>query len=83
MFGGTEITAEALAEADRLGALAETARFRLQLVSDQPEPLADTAFAHIDALRDAVDLAELKAGEAEFACSGGSYEAASRPPVPG
>ncbi|MEV8631820.1 hypothetical protein AB0395_09200 [Streptosporangium sp. NPDC051023] len=58
--------AQALAEADRLGALAEAARFRLLLVSGQPEPLADAAFAHMDALRDATDRAELKTREAEF-----------------
>ncbi|MFJ2032795.1 hypothetical protein [Streptosporangium sp. NPDC087985] len=45
----------ALAEADRLGTLAEAARFRLRLVSGQPEPLADAAFAHMDALRGATD----------------------------
>jgi hypothetical protein len=57
---------QALAEADRMGALAESARFRLRLVSGQPEPLADAAFAHMDSLRSAVDLAELKIREAEF-----------------
>ncbi|GAA3510388.1 hypothetical protein FHR32_003726 [Streptosporangium album] len=36
-------------------ALAEAARFRLRLVSGQPEPLADAAFAHMDALRGATD----------------------------
>ncbi|MCC5579606.1 hypothetical protein IMZ11_28650 [Microtetraspora sp. AC03309] len=57
---------QARIEADRLGALAETARFRLRLVSGQPEPLADAAFAHMDALRGAADQAELKIREAEF-----------------
>lgn len=38
------------AEADRLGAFAEAARFRLLLVSGRPEPLADAAFAHMDTL---------------------------------
>jgi hypothetical protein len=57
---------QARVEADRLGALAETARFRLRLVSGQPEPLADAAFAHMDVLRGAADLAELKIREAEF-----------------
>lgn len=56
----------ALAEADRLGALAETARFRLQLVSGRPEPLANAAFAHMEALRGAADHVELKIREAEF-----------------
>ncbi len=57
---------QALAEADRLGAVAETARFRLRLVSGQPEPLADAAFAHMDVLRGAADHGELKTREAEF-----------------
>jgi hypothetical protein len=56
----------ALAEADRLGAVAETARFRLRLLSGRPEPLADSAFARAGALRDAADVDELKTGEAEF-----------------
>ncbi|MER7579281.1 hypothetical protein [Kitasatospora sp. NPDC097691] len=56
----------ALAEADRLGALAETARFRLQLVSGRPEPLADAAFASAGAVRDAAGAAELKDREVEF-----------------
>ena len=56
----------ALAEADRLGALAETARFRLLLVSGQPEPLADTAFGCMKTLRSASDLSALKAAEADF-----------------
>ncbi|MFC9328780.1 hypothetical protein [Kitasatospora sp. NPDC057015] len=67
----------ALAEADRLGALAETARFRLQLVSGRPEPLADAAFAHLDVLRDAADLAELKDREAEFAAAVSAFIVAS------
>ncbi len=56
----------ALAEADRLGAFAEAARFRLLLVSGRPEPLADAAFAHMDMLGSAAGLAELKAAEADF-----------------
>lgn len=56
----------ALAEADRLGSLAEAARFRLLLASGRPEPLADTAFGYMKTLRSASDLQELKAGEAEF-----------------
>jgi len=55
-----------LDDADRLGALAETARFRLRLLSGGPEPLADTAFTHIDALRHASDRDELKIRENEF-----------------
>jgi hypothetical protein len=56
----------ALAEADRLGAFAEAARFRLLLMSGRPEPLADAAFAHMDTLGSAAGLAELKAAEADF-----------------
>lgn len=56
----------ALSEADRLGALAEAARFRLLLVSGRPEPLADAAFAHIATLGDATDEGDLKAAEADF-----------------
>jgi hypothetical protein len=54
------------AEADRLGSLAEVARFRLLLVSGQPEPLANTAFEYMETLRRASDLPALKAAEAEF-----------------
>jgi hypothetical protein len=56
----------ALAEADRLGALAETAQFRLLLVSGQLEPLADTAFECMKTLRSASDLSALKAAETDF-----------------
>jgi hypothetical protein len=56
----------ALAEADRLGSLAEVARFRLLLVSGQAEPLADTASEYMGTLRSASDLPALKATEAEF-----------------
>lgn len=56
----------ALAEADRLGSLAETARFRLLLVSGQPEPLANTAFGYMGTLRHAPDLPALEAAQADF-----------------
>jgi hypothetical protein len=56
----------ALAEADRLGAVAETARFRLLLVSGQREPLADASFGCMKTLRSASDLPALKAAEADF-----------------
>jgi hypothetical protein len=56
----------AQAEADRLGSLAEVARFRLRLVSGQPESLAKTAFDYMGTLRSASDLLALKAAEAEF-----------------
>ncbi|MEU9040173.1 hypothetical protein AB0D63_00595 [Kitasatospora sp. NPDC048343] len=66
-----------LAEADRLGALAETARFRLRLVSGRPEPLADAAFACVGALREAADRVELKDQEAEFEAAVAAFIAAA------
>lgn len=56
----------ARAEADRLGSLAEAARFRLLLVSGRPEPLADATFGFMATLRGASDLSALKEAEAEF-----------------
>lgn len=56
----------ARAEADRLGSLAESARFRLLLVSGRPEPLADAAFRSVGTLRSASDLSALKEAESEF-----------------
>ncbi len=56
----------ALAEADRLGSLAEAARFRLLLASGRPEPLADTAFGYMGTLDSASDLPSLKAAEEDF-----------------
>lgn len=56
----------ARAEADRLGSLAEAARFRLLLVSGRPEPLADATFGFMATLRSASDLPALKGAEAEF-----------------
>ena len=48
-------------EADRLGAAAHHARFRVQLLAEDPDlvRLADAAFEPIDALHDAADRAEL------------------------
>ncbi|MER5730702.1 hypothetical protein ABT084_20615 [Streptomyces sp. NPDC002138] len=57
---------EAHAEADRLGALAGAALFRMRLVSGRPEPLADAAFALIDPLSEAADLPDLKTRETAF-----------------
>lgn len=56
----------ALAEADRLGSLAEAAQFRLLLVSGRPGQLAKAAFDYIETLRGASDLPSLKAAEANF-----------------
>jgi len=56
----------ARAEADRLGSLAESARFRLLLVSGRPEPLADATFGFMATLRSASDLPALKEAESEF-----------------
>ncbi|SOB80515.1 hypothetical protein [Streptomyces sp. 1331.2] len=63
----------ALAEADRLGAVAETARFRLRLVSGRPETLADAAFARAGAVRGASDEDELAAREVEFEAAVGAF----------
>jgi hypothetical protein len=63
----------AQAEADRLGSLAEVARFRLLLVSGQPEPLANTAFEYMGTLRSASDLPALKAAEAEFEAAASAF----------
>ncbi|MFD8752724.1 hypothetical protein ACFV0O_17335 [Kitasatospora sp. NPDC059577] len=67
----------ALAEADRLGALAETARFRLLLVSGRPEPLADAAFACVGALHEAADRSDLRDREAEFETAVAAFIAAA------
>ncbi|WP_455356334.1 hypothetical protein [Streptomyces sp. SYSU K217416] len=57
--------ATALAECDRLGAAAEHARFRVQLVAEAPDlcVLADAAFATAGAIRNAADRPELRAHE--------------------
>lgn len=61
---GTQILA-AHVDADRLGAAAHHARFRVQLVAEDPDlvSLADAAFDPIDAIRDAADRGELKLHE--------------------
>jgi hypothetical protein len=57
---GDEVRA-ALTESDRLGAAADHARFRVQLVAEDPDlvALADAAFEPINAIRGAADRAEL------------------------
>ncbi len=59
---------EALAESDRLGAAAETAWFRVLLVTDDSKvrELAEAAFARVGAIGGAADRAELKEKEKEF-----------------
>ena len=59
----------AFAEADRLGAVAESAKFRMLLVIDDPtlRELADTAFRYVNAVLPAVDKAEVENLDAEFA----------------
>jgi hypothetical protein len=56
----------AYAESDRLGAVAQAAKFRMLLVIDDPglRELADVAIGHVDGLFSAVDTADLKAREA-------------------
>jgi hypothetical protein len=55
-------------ECDRLGASAETAQFRVQLVSGDPElmNLADTAFAVAGTISSSADRTELRAIEDQF-----------------
>jgi hypothetical protein len=58
----------AYAEADRLGAVAETAKFRMLLVINDPSlrELADAAFRHVGAVSPARDKAEVEKLDAEF-----------------
>lgn len=58
----------AYAEADRLGAAAQSARFRMLLVVDDPglRELSDTAVRHVDAILSAPDKAKVEALDAEF-----------------
>ena len=58
----------AYAESDRLGAVAEGAKFRMLLVLDDPglRELADSAFREIDALHSAVDKADVEALDVRF-----------------
>lgn len=59
---------EARVEGDRLGAAAETARFRVQLVSGDPQlmGLAESAFSALGAIRTAPDRNELREVEKRF-----------------
>ncbi|MFG2040428.1 hypothetical protein [Dactylosporangium sp. NPDC048998] len=61
---GTELTA-AQRESDRLGAAADHARFRVQLLAEDPQlmTLADAAVEPIGAIVRAVDLAALREHE--------------------
>jgi hypothetical protein len=58
----------AYAEADRLGAVAETAKFRMLLIIDDPElrELADAALRQVGAVMPARDKAEVEKLDAEF-----------------
>jgi hypothetical protein len=58
----------AYAEADRLGAVALGAKFRMPLLLDDPglRELADVAFGQIDDLRSATDKAEVEALDVKF-----------------
>jgi hypothetical protein len=59
---------EARVEGDRLGAAAEAARFRVQLISDDSRlmELADSAFSALGAIRTASDRNELREVEENF-----------------
>ncbi|MCP3817484.1 hypothetical protein NLX86_04830 [Streptomyces sp. A3M-1-3] len=71
--------ATALAECDRLGAAAEHARFRVQLVAEDPAltVLADAAFATIGAVRDAAGRTELLDHEARCLDALGAFMASA------
>lgn len=65
----------ALVECDRLGARAEAARFRVQLVSADPGlmRLADAAFKVIGAIREAPDRYELEQCEDRLEAAVGEF----------
>ncbi|MGK5556743.1 hypothetical protein ACSNOI_34555 [Actinomadura kijaniata] len=69
----------ALAEADLLGAVAESARFRMLLVTDDPElrERAEVVLGHMGSLRDAADRAELQDREARFEADVSAFIAAA------
>jgi hypothetical protein len=80
-------------ECDRLGASAEAARFRVQLVSGDPrvEMLTDAAFTAAGALSSSPDLDELRERENHFEAAvttfihaaSGQLRATTRVPAPG
>ena len=79
--GGSDTVAAALLDADRFGAAADHARFRVQLIAGEPAlvALADAAFEPVDAIRQAADRNELLAHEhranetiAAFIAAGGA-----------
>ena len=63
-----EAAAKVGAEADRLAAVARIARFRVQMVSGDPElvALADTAYSAAAALLRGSDRAEMRSLESQF-----------------
>ncbi|GHJ43429.1 hypothetical protein Cs7R123_07710 [Catellatospora sp. TT07R-123] len=65
---GDDAVREASLDADRLGAVAEHARFRLQLLAADSRlvGLADAAFSSAGAIRQAVDRKELAEREGHF-----------------
>ncbi|MFG2820283.1 hypothetical protein ACGFX4_12730 [Kitasatospora sp. NPDC048365] len=69
----------AQADSDRLGAAAETARFRLLLAADDPElhRLADQALAVTGRIHRAADRAEVIAVERDFEAALGTFVTAA------
>ena len=65
---GDPVWKEARTQADQLGASAEAARFRVQLVSGDSQlmMLADSAFAALGAIRTASDRTEVVEVEKQF-----------------
>lgn len=66
-------------EADRLGAAAEAARFRMLILLDEPSlvELADAAFASIDDIKEAAEREDLIPVEERFAQAVRTYIAAA------
>jgi hypothetical protein len=69
----------AIAESDRLGAVAEAARFRLRLLDQDADlsALADAAFGQISTFKEAADRTELRGCEAAFEAAVGDFIAAA------
>ena len=71
---------ETLAESDRLGAAAETAWFRMLLVTDDSKvrELAEAAFVGVGSVGESADRAELREGEKELEAAVLEFIAAGR-----
>ena len=77
--GRPEEKRAAWVEADRLGAAAEAARFRMLILLDEPSlvALADVAFASLDDIKEVPERGDLVAVEERFAQAVQTYIAAA------